>query len=184
MNRIIRSGIDVAIPNNAGRINPEGEEIATGIKVTKNKINIVGQKATEKLIPIQSEPQLPCLELIGIQLDSLLRKRSLKKPNKNNPIKIIMGPIIFRNPEKKIVLFDLKSFPIHQNKRPSKENAITFPAMKKNTSVHFILDWILLVPYIVMALILVVSWQGASDPINPNINATKTGKFIKLSTML
>ena len=146
MNRIIKSGIDVAIPNNDGSIKPEGEEMATGIRVTKNKINIVGQKATEKLIPIQSDPHFPSLNVTGIQLDSLLMKRNLKKPNKNKPIKIIMGPITFRNAEKKIVLLDLKSFPIHQNNRPSKENAMTFPAMKKSTSVHFILDWILLVP--------------------------------------
>jgi hypothetical protein len=52
----INSGIAVPIANNDGRIKPYELDITTGTSVTKNKINIVGQKAEEKLHPNINNP--------------------------------------------------------------------------------------------------------------------------------
>jgi hypothetical protein len=52
----IHSGIAVPITNIRGRINPYGLDSTFGIKVTKNRINMVGQKASEKLNPSINEP--------------------------------------------------------------------------------------------------------------------------------
>ena len=53
-----------AVPNAKieGRINPYELDNTIGIKVTKNRINIVGQKAKEKLKPNIKEPNgVSCL---------------------------------------------------------------------------------------------------------------------------
>ena len=50
------SGSAVPIANTDGRINPYDVVNTIGIKVTKNKINIVGQNAIEKLKPSINEP--------------------------------------------------------------------------------------------------------------------------------
>ena len=56
MKMTINSGKAVPRANTDGRINPYGLDNTTGIKVTKNRINIVGQKAREKVSPSIKEP--------------------------------------------------------------------------------------------------------------------------------
>src|SRR5699024_3636407 len=108
---IIRTGIEVPIPNTAGRKTPYDEVKTTGINVTKNNTNIDGQKAIEKLTPIINEPVFPLLSFIGILLEILLMIFSLIYPNKNIPTKIRSGPITFRKNGNKIVIFSSKFWP-------------------------------------------------------------------------
>lgn len=52
----INSGNAVPNANKDGSINPYELDNATGIKVIKNKMNIVGQNANERLKPNKNEP--------------------------------------------------------------------------------------------------------------------------------
>ena len=54
---INKSGSEVPIPNTEGNTNPYDVSNTTGIKVSINNTNIVGQNANVKLAPIKKLPR-------------------------------------------------------------------------------------------------------------------------------
>lgn len=89
INRMISRGIDVAISKMDGRMIPDGVASTTGIRETKNRTNMVGQKAMEKLAPMIKDPDLPLPIFTGIRPRIRSRNFKLKAPAKNNPTKMI-----------------------------------------------------------------------------------------------
>lgn len=96
----ISTGIDVPIANTEGKTAPIDELRTIGINIKKNKENIVGQKAAEKLTPIKKEPVLPLPVHEGSKEVNLFINLNVKKPIRDNPIRMNNGPISFLNKEK------------------------------------------------------------------------------------
>ncbi len=121
-----------------GRIKPYGPASTTGIKVTKNRTNIVGQNASEKLSPnIKEANELSCLYSFE-SFNKLNDPFNLIIPNINKPTKFNKGPIIFRSQGKYKGRSCSNPLPSIHTKTPNNEKATTFPSVKYVTSLQAI----------------------------------------------
>src|SRR5690625_5170101 len=89
------------------------------------------------------------------------------------------GPIIFRKMGMICDSVLYASFPKSQITIPRTENTTIFPNTNNNTCNQGTLSTNDLLPYIVIALTLLVSWQGATAPTTPSKKANKNGNCSK-----
>jgi len=144
--RTINTGKVVANPNTAGKMKPYGAVTTMGIRDTKKRTNMVGQKAIEKLTPIKKEPSFPFCNRSGILLVSRLIRLSLKTPSTTRPTKMITGPMIFLRKGKYVIMLCSNVWPINQTNRPNMLNTKIFPNINDRTSDQSVLFCIVLFP--------------------------------------
>src|SRR5699024_10729798 len=128
---INKSGSEVTITNTEGNTNPYDVSNTTGIKVSINNTNIVGQNANVKLAPIKKLPRYLSLNLVGI-LNIFPVFLQLNKPIINKPTSISNGPIAFLRIGNICVKVLCISFPSNQITKPIIEKTTILPKTNRN----------------------------------------------------